>query len=70
MHVVFTVMVMVVTFFAMSMVVVVFVALVLSPFHQQRFHSGQLTNRHLFLRRDLFSGFLHERFHLRTNPDD
>ena len=34
MHVVFAVMVMVVTFFTVSMVVVVFVTLVLSSFHE------------------------------------
>ena len=69
MHVVLAMMVMVVTFFAIGMVMVTFVIVVVSPFHEQRFHACQFGNGDLFLRRNFTRGFLHERFHLWTNPD-
>jgi hypothetical protein len=47
MHVVIAVMVIAVTFFTAAWVVM-FVIVVIRPFHEQRFHACKLGNRHLF----------------------
>ncbi|MNP12702.1 hypothetical protein D3C76_1049490 [compost metagenome] len=52
MHVVLAVMVMVVTFFTLGMIMVVIAVVVVSPFHEQRFHARKLSNGDLFLRRN------------------
>ena len=69
MHVVLAVMVILITFFTVSMMMVMFVTVVIRAFHEQRFHAGKCGNRNLFFARDLFCRLLHKRFHFWSNPD-
>ncbi|VTN09977.1 Uncharacterised protein [Raoultella terrigena] len=48
MHVVYAVMVIVVTFSTCSVIVAVVVIVVIRAFHEQRFHAVKLGDRHLF----------------------
>ena len=70
MHVVITMMVMFVTFFTMCITVPMIVIVIVSPFHEQRFHVGELRNRYLFSIRNILDGFFHKRFHFWANPDN
>ena len=54
MHVVLAVMVISITFFAVCGMMVMFVAVVIRPFHEQRFHAGEFGNRDLFFVSNLF----------------
>lgn len=70
MHVVITVMVMCVTFFRVSMVVIVFILIIVSAFYEQQFHRIQFRNGDQPGIRNLARGLFHKRFHFRPDPDD
>jgi hypothetical protein len=69
MHIVDTVMVIAVTFFRCAMVMTMMIVIVVSAGDQQRFDPIQLSDGHLFIRRNALRRLIHERFHLWTNPD-